>query len=67
MLSPYCQFLKIEEFGLTQDYLSYKSGIWLRFIRDIEQGKLRWQMNKVNHVLWLFGFELVPTKAIREE
>jgi len=43
---------------LTQEDLSYKSGVGLRFVRDMEQGKKTLRMDKVNTVLALFGKEL---------
>lgn len=58
---------KRKEFGLTQEDLSYKAGVGLRFIRDLEQGKARLQMDKVNQVLALFGHELGPINSIRNE
>ena len=47
-----------KQYGLTQEELSYKSGVGLRFIRDLEQGKNSLRMDKVNTVLALFGKEL---------
>ena len=47
-----------KQYGLTQEDLSYKSGVGLRFIRDLEQGKKTLRMDKVNTVLALFGKEL---------
>ena len=47
-----------KQFGLTQEVLSYKSGVGLRFVRDLEQGKKTLRMDKVNTVLALFGKEL---------
>lgn len=47
-----------KQYGLTQENLSYKSGVGLRFIRDLEQGKKTLRMDKVNTVLALFGKEL---------
>lgn len=44
--------------GLTQLDLAEKSGVGLRFIREMEQGKTTLRMDKVNQVLRLFGFEL---------
>ncbi|WP_304064115.1 helix-turn-helix transcriptional regulator [Pedobacter glucosidilyticus] len=63
------QFIKSKrkEFGLTQEDLSYKAGVGLRFIRDLEQGKARLQMDKVNQVLALFGYELGPINSSRNE
>ena len=45
---------------LTQQQLAAKSGVGLRFIRDIEQGKASLRMDKVNQVLLMFGHELGP-------
>jgi y4mF family transcriptional regulator len=63
------QFVKSKRksVGLTQEELSYKSGVGLRFIRELEQGKVSLQMNKVNQVLALFGHELSPTPMDRNE
>jgi y4mF family transcriptional regulator len=63
------QFVKSKrkEFRLTQEDLSYKAGVGLRFIRDLEQGKARLQMDKVNQVLGLFGHELGPINSSRNE
>ena len=47
---------------MTQNALSEKSGVGLRFIRDIEQGKITLRLDKVNQVLNLFGFELGPVE-----
>lgn len=52
---------KRKEFGLTQEELSLKSGVGLRFVREMEQGKETLRMDKVNQVLSLFGSELAPT------
>ena len=47
-----------KQYGLTQEDLAYKSGVGLRFVRDMEQGKKTLRMDKVNAVLALFGKEL---------
>ena len=44
--------------GLTQEDLSAKAGVGLRFVRDLEQGKKTLRMDKVNCILNLFGTEL---------
>ena len=49
---------KRKQFGLTQQDLSEKSGVGLRFVRELEQGKSTLRMDKVNQVLALFGAEL---------
>lgn len=48
--------------GLTQEQLSERAGVGLRFIREMEQGKQTLQMDKVNQVLFLFGHRLGPVK-----
>jgi y4mF family transcriptional regulator len=47
-----------KEYGLTQVDLSKKSGVGLRFVRELEQGKSTLRMDKVNQVLALFGAEV---------
>jgi y4mF family transcriptional regulator len=51
---------KRKKLNLTQQQLAEKSGVGLRFIRDLEQGKTTLRMDKVNQVLKLFGQELGP-------
>lgn len=46
--------------GLTQKGLAEIAGVGLRFIRDLEQGKTSLRMDKVDHVLKLFGKRLGP-------
>ena len=53
---------KRKEFGLTQVDLSQKSGVGLRFVREMEQGKETLRLDKVNQVLVLFGAEMAPMK-----
>lgn len=54
--------------GLTQVDLAAKSGVGLRFVRELEQGKQTLRMDKVNQVLLLFGHEAgaVPIKRGEE-
>lgn len=56
-----------KEEGLTQKQLAEIAGVGLRFVRDLEQGKERLRMDKVNAVLKLFGKKLgaVDFYAIR--
>ncbi|MEQ9438152.1 MAG: helix-turn-helix transcriptional regulator [Cyclobacteriaceae bacterium] len=53
--------------GLTQEELSFKAGVGLRFIRELEGGKPTLQMDKVNQVLRLFGHELGPVPLNRND
>lgn len=63
------QFVKErrKSLGLTQEDLSFKAGVGLRFVRDLEQGKESLMMDKVNQVLSLFGHELGPALKDRNE
>lgn len=49
-------------FNLTQIELSERTGVGIRFIRELERDKATVQMDKVNQVLYLFGEELRPAK-----
>ncbi|WP_297337075.1 helix-turn-helix transcriptional regulator [Algoriphagus sp.] len=53
--------------GLTQEDLSFKAGVGLRFVRDLEQGKESLRMDKVNQVLTLFGHQLGPVQSEKNE
>ena len=57
---------KRKQFGLTQIDLAAKSGVGLRFVRELEQGKETLRLDKVNQVLLLFGQEIGPV-PIRKE
>jgi y4mF family transcriptional regulator len=46
--------------GLTQAEFAVRSGLGLRFIRELEQGKQTVRMDKVNQALAMFGMEAVP-------
>ena len=48
---------------LTQQTLALKAGVGLRFVRDLEQGKVALKLDKVNQVLALFGHEVGPVKS----
>lgn len=51
------QFIKQKRkaLKLTQEELAFKSGVGLRFMRELEQGKTTLRLDKVNQVLRLFG------------
>ncbi len=55
--------------GLTQKDFAIRSGLGLRFIRDLEQGKKTVRMDKVNQALWMFGAVAapVPLKEFKDE
>ena len=55
------------ELNLTQVELSDITGVGLRFIRELEQGKPRLMMNKVNELLLFFGHTLIPIELPKEQ
>ncbi len=65
-LSTYVKEMR-RQFGLTQIDLAAKSGVGLRFLRELEQGKETLRLDKVNQVLMLFGHEVGPVPIKREE
>ena len=56
------EFIKTnrKEAGLTQEEFAIRSGLGLRFVRELEQGKETVRMDKVNEALAMFGMEAVP-------
>ena len=53
-----------KQYNLTQEELSLKSGVGLRFVRDLEQGKETLRLDKVNQLLDFFHYEMVATSKI---
>lgn len=54
---------KRREYGLTQLDLSMKTGVGIRFVRELEAGKPTIRLDKANQVLALFEAEVgVQTK-----
>ena len=58
---------KRKEVGLTQAEFALISGLGLRFVRELEQGKETVRLDKVNQALAMFGMTAVPGKADRED
>lgn len=58
------QFIKAErkKSGLTQEDFAIRSGLGLRFVRELEQGKETCRMDKVNQALAMFGCMLGVVK-----
>jgi transcriptional regulator, y4mF family len=44
--------------GLTQEEFAVRSGLGLRFVRELEQGKKTVRMDKVNQALAMFGMQV---------
>ena len=45
-----------KQYNLTQEELSLKSGVGLRFVRDLEQEKDTLRLDKVNQLLGFFNY-----------
>jgi len=67
-LSKYVKTMR-KQYNLTQIDLSEKSGVGLRFVRELEQGKQSLRLDKVNQILNLFGAEVgaVPISKTETE
>ncbi len=61
-MNPIAEYVKRrrKEAGLTQEEFAMRSGLGLRFVRDLEQGKETVRMDKVNVALEMFGAIAVP-------
>ena len=55
-----------KQYNLTQVELSEKSGVGLRFVRELEQGKQTLRLDKVNQILNLFGSEVGAVPISKE-
>lgn len=53
--------------GLTQAEFAMRSGLGLRFVRELEQGKETVRMDKVNQALAMFGMAAVPGEIERTD
>ena len=62
LMNKIAEFIKQKrkEAGLTQEDFAIRSGLGLRFVRELEQGKETVRMDKVNQALSMFGMEAVP-------
>ena len=47
-----------KQYNLTQENLALKSGVGLRFVRDLEQGKESMRLDKLNQLLDFFNYEM---------
>ena len=65
-LSKYVKAMR-KQYNLTQMDLSEKSGVGLRFVRELEQGKQTLRLDKVNQILNLFGAEVGAVPMTKED
>ena len=68
-MNKIAKYVKAERMkaGLTQEEFALRSGLGLRFVRDLEQGKETVRLDKVNQALRMFGMETVPGEMDRED
>ena len=65
-LSKYVKAMR-KQYNLTQVELSDKSGVGLRLVRELEQGKQTLRLDKVNQILNLFGSEVGVVPMTRND
>ena len=65
-LSKYVKEMR-KQYNLTQVELSEKSGVGLRLVRELEQGKQTLRLDKVNQILNLFGSEVGVVPMIKTD
>ena len=65
-MNPIAEFIKTNRraAGLTQQEFALRSGLGLRFVRELEQGKETVRMDKVNVALAMFNAEAVAGKKV---
>jgi len=49
--------------GLSQKEFALKSGLGLRFVRELEQGKQTLRLDKVDQALGMFGHHAAPVRT----
>lgn len=61
-MNPIAKFIKENRkaAGLTQEEFAIRSGLGLRFVRELEQGKETVRMDKVNAAPAMFDMQAVP-------
>ena len=69
IMNKIAEYIKINRraAGLTQQEFALRSGLGLRFVRELEQGKETVRMDKVNIALAMFGMEAVPGKLASDD
>ena len=58
---------KRKEAHLTQEEFAIRSGLGLRFVRELEQGKETVRLDKVNQALAMFESQTVPGPITKDE
>ena len=68
-MNKIAEFIKLHRkaAGLTQEEFAIRSGLGLRFVRELEQGKETVRLDKVNQALAMFGAIAVPGQVLPKE
>ncbi|TCC94709.1 helix-turn-helix domain-containing protein [Pedobacter hiemivivus] len=68
-MTPIITFIKEKRkaLKLSQANLAFKSGVGLRFVRELERGRATVRLDKVNQVLALFGKQIGITDLNHKE
>ena len=68
-MNPIAEFVKKNRkaAGLSQEQFAMRSGVGLRFVRELEQGKETVRMDKVNIALAMFNAQAVAGKKEMDE
>ena len=48
--------------GYTQEELAFRTGVGVRFLKELELGKKTVRLDKANQVLSYFGYSLMPQR-----
>lgn len=56
-----------KKLGLTQEEFAMRSGLGLRFVRELESGKKTLRLDKVNQALAMFDMKAVAGAKEREK
>lgn len=69
IMNKIAEYIKTErkKVGLTQEEFALRSGLGIRFVRELEQGKETVRMDKVNQALAMFGAVAVPGRMNLDE
>lgn len=55
-----------KKLGLTQEEFAMRSGLGLRFVRELESGKKTLRLDKVNQALAMFDMKVIAGAKERE-
>ena len=68
-MNNFSAFLKEnrKKLGYTQEEFALRSGLSIKFIRSLEQGKETLRLDKVEEALQFFGYTCGPVKMTKQK